>query len=207
MNEVTRRTCLALSALAPLAIGALARPSRSDDNVSSREVIRDRYFPNLLLTTHEGRRVRFYDDLLKDKVVTVNFMYTQCEDGRCPLTTANLVRVQKLLGDRVGRDIFMYSFTLAPGHDTPAVLARYAKAYGVGPGWTFVTGSPGDMERLRRKLGFAWANPVRDAKRSSHTGNLRYGNEPAQLWAACPTMAKPEWIVESISFVDWPKTT
>ena len=207
MNEVTRRTCLALSALAPLAIGALARPSRSDDNVSSREVIRDRYFPNLLLTTHEGRRVRFYDDLLKDKVVTVNFMYTQCEDGRCPLTTANLVRVQKLLGDRVGRDIFMYSFTLAPEHDTPAVLARYAKAYGVGPGWTFVTGSPADMERLRRKLGFAWANPVRDAKRSSHTGNLRYGNERAQLWAACPTMAKPEWIVESISFVDWPKTT
>src|SRR6266436_7429178 len=100
MDDITRRTCLAAAALAPIAVGALARPSRSDDNVSSREVIRDRYFPNLVLTTHEGRRVRFYDDLIKDKIVTINFMYTQCEDGRCPLTTANLVRVQKLLKDR-----------------------------------------------------------------------------------------------------------
>src|SRR5213080_3954627 len=164
MNDMTRRTCLALSALAPIAVAALTQPSRSDDSVSSREVIRDRYFPNLVLTTHEGRRVRFYDDLIKDRIVTINFMYTQCEDGRCPLTMANLVRVQKLLGSRVGRDIFMYSFTLAPEHDTPTVLKRYAKAYGVGPGWTFVTGSPRDMEVLRRKLGFVWANPVRDAK-------------------------------------------
>ena len=207
MKDITRRTCLALSALAPIAVGVLARPSRSDDTVSSRDVIRDRYFPNLALTTHEGRPVRFYDDLIKDKIVTINFMYTQCEDGRCPVTTANLVRVQRLLKGRVGRDIFMYSFTLAPEHDTPAVLKRYAKAYGVGPGWTFVTGSPRDMEVLRRKLGFVWANPVRDAKRSSHTGNLRYGNEPLQLWSACPAMAKPEWIAESISWVDWPKTT
>jgi protein SCO1/2 len=204
MNGITRRTCLALSALTPIALGALARPSRSDDSVSSREVIRDRYFPNLVLTTHEGRTVRFYDDLIKDKIVTVNFFYTQCEDGRCPLATANLVRVQKLLGPRVGRDLFMYSFTLTPEHDTPAVLKRYAQAYGVGPGWTFLTGQPGDMEQLRRKLGFSWADPIRDARKASHTGTLRYGNEPLQLWSACPAMSKPEWIVESISWVDRP---
>ena len=133
MPTITRRTYLALSALAPVAAGLLARESRSED-ISSRDVIRNRYFPNLVLMTHEGRQVRFYDDLIKDKIVTINFMYTQCEDGRCPVTTANLVRVQKLLGSRVGRDIFMYSFTLAPEHDTPTVLKRYAKAYGVGPG-------------------------------------------------------------------------
>ena len=205
MNGITRRTCLALSALAPIALGALTSSSRSDASVSSREVIRDRYFPNLVLTTHEGRKVRFYDDLIKDKIVTLNFFYTQCEDGRCPLATANLVRVQKLLKDRVGRDIFMYSFTLTPEHDTPAVLERYAKAYGVGPGWTFLTGKPGDMEQLRRKLGFAWANPIRDARKASHTGTLRYGNEPLQLWSACPAMSKPEWIVESMSWLDGPK--
>jgi protein SCO1/2 len=204
MNGITRRTYLALSALAPVTLGALAQPSRSDDNASSREVIRDRYFPNVVLTTHEGRKVRFYDDLIRDKVVTVNFFYTQCEDGRCPLATANLVRVQKLLGPRVGRDLFMYSFTLTPDHDTPAVLARYARAYGVGPGWTFLTGQPGDMEQLRRKLGFSWADPIRDARKASHTGTLRYGNEPLQLWSACPAMSKPEWIVESISWVDRP---
>src|SRR5262245_37725313 len=142
MTDMTRRTCLALSALAPIAVGALTQPSRSDDNVSSREVLRDRYFPNLVLTTHEGRNVRFYDDLIKDKLVTLNFFYTQCEDGRCPLATVNLVRVQELLKDRVGRDIFMYSFTLTPEHDTRAVPGRSAGAYAAGPGGRFLTGRP-----------------------------------------------------------------
>ena len=204
MPSLTRRACIALSALAPIAAGLLARESRSE-NISSRETIRARYFPNVVLTTHDGTRVRFYDDLIKDKIVVINFMYTQCEDGRCPLTTVNLARVQKLLTARVGRDIFMYSVTLTPEHDTPAVLKRYATAYGVGPGWTFLTGKPEDIERLRRKLGFAWADPLRDAKKSNHTGTIRYGNEALQLWAACPALSHPAWIVESLSWVDWPK--
>src|SRR4026209_2439295 len=73
---------------------------------SSREAIRARYFPNVVLRTHEDRPVRFYDDLIRDKVVVINFMYATCE-GVCPGITANLIKVQKLLGDRLGRDIFM----------------------------------------------------------------------------------------------------
>jgi protein SCO1/2 len=69
------------------------------------------------LRTHDGRTVRFYDDLLKDRTVTLNLMYTECCDI-CPGMTQNLAEVQKLLGDRVGRDIFMYSITLQPEHDT-----------------------------------------------------------------------------------------
>ena len=205
MEDLSRRTWVAMSALAPVAVGLLTRESRTEE-ISAREMIRERYFPNVVLTTHEGKQVRFYDDLLKDKIVTINFMYTQCADGRCPLTTANLVRVQRLLKDRGGRDIFMYSITLTPEHDTPAVLKRYARAYGVGPGWTFLTGKPEDVELLSRKLGFTWADPARDAKKANHIGNLRYGNEPLQLWAACPTQSNPAWIVESISWVDRSKT-
>jgi cytochrome oxidase Cu insertion factor (SCO1/SenC/PrrC family) len=36
------------------------------------------YFPNVRLTTSDGRVVRFHDDLLKGKNVLINFMYTQC---------------------------------------------------------------------------------------------------------------------------------
>jgi len=50
-----------------------------------------------------GKPVRFYENLVKDRKVVINFMYTTCADGTCPITTANLVQVQKLLGDRVGR--------------------------------------------------------------------------------------------------------
>jgi protein SCO1/2 len=99
----------------------------------------------------------------------------------------------------------MYSITLAPAQDTPAVLNRYAWSFGVSPGWSFLTGNPADIELLRRKLGFAWSNPTRDAARENHTGNLRYGNEKMQWWAACPALSNPEWIAESISWVDWPR--
>lgn len=36
-------------------------------------------FPNLVLKTHEGKTVRFYDDLLAGKIVMINFMYADCK--------------------------------------------------------------------------------------------------------------------------------
>ena len=168
-----------------------------------RERLAERSFPNVTLTTHEGKKVKFYDDLMKDKIVLINFMYVRCE-GTCPGTTANLVKVQQLLGDRVGKDIFMYSITLKPEEDTPKVLAAYAKAYKVKPGWQFLTGNPKDIELLRQKLGFIDRDPVRDANKSNHIGMLRWGNEPHTLWAGCPASLAPSKIVKEIALVDWP---
>ena len=168
-----------------------------------RERLAERSFPNVTLTTHEGQKVKFYDDLLKDKIVLINFMYIKCE-GICPGTTANLVKVQKLLSDRVGKDIFMYSITLKPEEDTPEKLAAYAKAYKVGPGWQFLTGEPKDVELLRQKLGFIDRDPVRDANKSNHIGMLRWGNEPHTLWAGCPALLAPGKIVKEIALIDWP---
>jgi len=76
----------------------------------------------------------------------------------------------------------------------------------VGPGWLFLTGVPAEIESLRRKLGFTNPDPKLDADKTQHIGMVRYGNERLQLWAACPGMAHASWIVESVSFVDWPKT-
>ena len=168
-----------------------------------RERLAERSFPNVTLTTHDGRKVKFYDDLLKDKIVLINFMYVKC-DGICPGTTANLVKVQKLLGNRMGKDIFMYSITLKPEEDTPKTLAAYARAYKVGPGWKFLTGDPKDIELLRQKLGFIDRDPVRDANKSNHIGMLRWGNEPHTLWAGCPALLPPNKIVKEIALVDWP---
>ena len=181
--------------LAALALG-------SDDG--SRERLRDRYFPNVELTTHEGKKVRFYDDLIKDKIVVINFMYADCE-GICPTITANLVQAQKLLGDHVGRDIFMYSLTLSPEKDTPEALKRYAKMHGVKPGWLFLTGNPDDIERLRRSLGFFTGNVKLDKDKSNHIGMVKYGNERREWWGMCPGKAKPTWIVESILWMEEPK--
>jgi protein SCO1/2 len=179
-----------------------APPPRTWSSVSAREQIRSRYFPDVSLTDQNGTTVRFYEDLIKDKIVVLNFFYATCE-GICVPITSNLAKVQAALGGRVGRDIFMYSFSLKPQLDTPAVLREYAARFHAGPGWQFLTGRPDDLELVRRRLGFTDPDPVRDADKTNHTGMIRYGNEPLTLWAACPGMQKPESLVKSILAVDW----
>ncbi|HEY7528645.1 MAG TPA: SCO family protein, partial [Candidatus Deferrimicrobiaceae bacterium] len=154
------------------------------------------------LTTHEGKQVRFYDDLVKDKTVLLNFFYTNCVgENLCPMATANLVRVQRLLGKRVGRDIFMYSITLDPVHDTPKVLKRYARGFGVRPGWWFLTGKREDIEALRRNLGEVDLDPAVDAQKSTHLGILRYGIEPLERWGGCPSLTRAREIARYVSWM------
>jgi len=209
MTDLKRRKLVAALGAAPFAVPVLTAAQSLESGskfkvIPSRERIRQRYFPNLILTTHEGRKVRFYDDLVKDKMVVFNFMYAKCE-GICTPITRNLVRVQKALGERVGKDIFMYSFTLKPKEDTPAALEHYAHMHKVQPGWLFLTGSADDMEVLRRKLGYVDPDPEVDKDLSNHIGVLKYGNEPLERWGGCPGMTDPDYIAEMISWVDWPK--
>jgi protein SCO1/2 len=211
MTDLKRRSLVTALGAAPFAVPLLTRAQTPDVNpkfkqISSRERIRQRYFPNLILTTHEGNKVKFYDDLVKDKIVVFNMMYAKCE-GICTPITRNLVRLQKALGNRVGKDIFMYSFTLNPREDTPAALKHYAHMHKVKPGWLFLTGSADDMETLRRKLGYTDPDPEVDKDRSNHIGVLKYGNEPLERWGGCPGMESPEWIAEQIGWVDWPKNS
>ena len=204
MEKTTRRKVLGLLGLAGMTpfAGRLLTTSAAaaDAGPSPRDRIRRRYFPNVSLQTQDGKWVRFYDDLIKDKIVTINFFYAKC-DGICPTVTANLAKVQRLLGKHVGQDIFMYSISLKPEHDTPAVLREYAEMFQAKPGWAFLTGKPEDIELLRRSLGFTNLDPRLDQDKSQHIGNVRYGNEPLMEWGACPGQASPEFIAKSISWM------
>lgn len=173
-------------------------------DVPARELIRRRYFPDVTLVTHEGKKVRLYEDLIENKCVMINFMYAHCQ-GICSPVTANLRRAQLLLKNRIGRDMFMYSFTLKPDEDSPAVLNEYVKDRKLGPGWTFLTGGAADLELIRRRLGFTDPDPARDADKTNHTGMVRYGNEGLMLWAAFPGMQTPQAIAKSMLWVAWPQ--
>src|SRR6185369_15463973 len=117
--------------------------------LSGRETVRRRYFPDVELVTSEGDKVRFYDDLIKDKIVILNLMYAKC-DGVCPITTSNLKAVRKILSRDVDHDIFIYSMTVKPEQDSPAALKDYARVHGVSdPRWLFLTGKPADVDLLR----------------------------------------------------------
>jgi protein SCO1/2 len=211
MTDLKRRSLIATLGAAPFVVPLLARADeleskRKFKQISSRERIRQRYFPNLVLTDQKGRKLKFYDDLVKDKIVIFNMFYAKCE-GICSPITRNLVRLQNILGNRVGKDIFMYSFTLKPKEDNVMALKHYAHMHKVKPGWLFLTGAPDDMELLRRKLGYVDPDPEVDKDVSNHIGVIKYGNEPFERWGGCPGMQAPEWIAETLSWVDWPKNS
>lgn len=202
MPQFNRRNLLGLPAITPLA-AVLASAKEASVNATSavadaRERIRKRYFPDVTLLTQDNREVRFYQDLVKDKIVLFNFFYAHCE-GICPLVTRHLAKVQQLLGDRMGKDIFFNSITLKPVDDTPAMLKHYATMNGVRTGWTLLTGKPEDCETLRRSLGFTNLDPILDQDKSQHIGNIRYGSEPLMQWTALPGMTNPDSIAKAIS--------
>ena len=153
------------------------------------------YFPNVLLTTHEGKQVRFFDDLIKDKVVAINFIYTSCPDS-CSLETARMVKVQRLLGDRVGKDVFMYSITIDPETDTPEELNSYVEKFRVGPGWLFLTGREADITLLRRKLGL-YIEDIQDGS-NNHNLSLIIGNQSTGRWMKRSPFENPAYLATNL---------
>lgn len=159
------------------------------------------YFPNPTLITQDGERVKFFDDLIKDKVVAINFIYTTCEDS-CPLETARLRKVREILGDRVGKDIFFYSITTTPKIDTPSVLKSYMKKYNIGPGWTFLTGDEQDIIALRKKLGLYIEEIQNDPDNpNDHNLSLIIGNQSSGRWMKRSPFENP--YVLSTELADW----
>jgi protein SCO1/2 len=156
------------------------------------------YFPNVTLTTQDGTKVHFYDDLIRGKIVVIDLIYTHCVDA-CPLETARLAQVQKMLGDRVGKDIFFYSITIDPNRDTPDVLKAYAEKYHVGVGWTFLTGSKADIDLISKKLGlYSEPDPT---DRDGHTPSVLLGNEPTGQWIRNSATDNPRFL--AIMIGDW----
>ena len=213
MSRLTRRKWLAAAGATTAALGATglagttkllaqeATPASKHrynyKKTSPRELIQRRHLPNVELITQDGKKVRFYDDLVKDKRVVIQFMFARCRDI-CPVITHHLVDVQKMLNGRVGSDIFFYSITLSPEEDSPKDLKAFAKKHHVGPGWTFLTGKPDDILHLRKSLGFFYNDPKEDADRNNHSGMIVIGTEPFMRWAHCPGGSRPKWIATVI---------
>lgn len=154
------------------------------------------YFPNVPLITQNGEVVRFYDDLLKDKAVVINLVYTNCKD-RCPLETARLGQVKRLLGDRVGREIFFYSISIDPEHDTAEVLKDYADRFDAGPGWLFLTGNQDDIKLISKKMGLSSINDSAD--RDGHLPTLMIGEASTGQWMRLSAVDDPRFLATKIS--------
>lgn len=182
MERKTRRAALVAALTgAVLSLVALLQPARV--SADSR-----RFIPDVTLINQDGETVNFYD-LVKGRVVAIDLIYTTCQYA-CPLETARLARLQQLLGDRMGKEIFFFSISIDPVNDTPEKLKAYAQKYQAGPGWMFLTGKQSDIDMLSKKLGL-WTDP--SLTQDGHTPMLLIGNETTGQWTQTSALDNPKY--------------
>lgn len=138
------------------------------------DALRRGYFTDLKVVTNEGREVRFYSDLLKDRVVLISFFYLDCGTV-CPLQNKILAELQNLLGDRLGKDILLLSITVDPARDTPELVKAYSRAWNARPGRLFLAGSKANIDWINYKLG-GYVEEPKTHKTTYLMGNVKTGH-------------------------------
>lgn len=171
-----------------------AAPVRPED--LARERLLSRRAPNVTLLDQDGRSVRFQDDVIRGRTVLLNVMYTVCSNI-CTPAMRNLIEARKLLGDEA-KAIRFVSMSLTPLTDTPQALREYRKLHGLGDDWTFLTGTPANVERVQRALGFLGTDDSDDLL--AHSAMARLCDERLARWAHVNTMLAPRSIARMVRF-------
>jgi protein SCO1 len=154
----------------------------------------EKYFSDVELINQDGQKMRFYSDVLKDKVVIINTFFANCT-GACPLMNRNLEKVQEALGDRLGKDAFLISISVDPETDTPARLKEYSRRFHARPGWIFLTGKKENVDWALYKLGQYVET------KDGHTTIIIIGNEPKGLWKKTFGLAKADELMKIVEDV------
>lgn len=150
--------------------------------------------PDVEVLDQNGRKIHFYSDLVKGQTVVINFIFTTCTTI-CPPLGATFERVQKELGDKVGRDVRFISISVDPATDTPERLKAWGEKFHAGDGWTFVTGNKPQLDELLQALGAA------SARREDHSPTVLIGNDATGAWTRTYGLAKSSQLVQIINDV------
>ena len=171
------------------------------------------WLPNYPVVNHRGERALFYDHLLLRRVVMLHFLSVQGHSAQ-PVCD-RLVESVNLLGERLGRDVHLYSLTIEPEHDDPRTLARFAERYGAPPGWQFLTGDPHHIRTIYARF-FANSHGASHTMNHHHKpggqgdcslGMLRYGAESIGIWGATPITARPHALIQRVDWLQPKKRT
>jgi cytochrome oxidase Cu insertion factor (SCO1/SenC/PrrC family) len=144
--------------------------------------------PDVEVLDQEGNALHFYSDLIKGKTVAINFIFTNCTTI-CPPLAATFARVQREMGDKVGRDVHFISISVDPLTDTPERLKAWGAKFKAGAGWTFVTGDKQEMDKLLNALGASVS------RREDHTPSVIVGNDVKGVWTRTYGLAKTSLMV------------
>jgi protein SCO1 len=189
-----RLLAAAFMAIACLCLNCSLTAAQEPATQTAGQPAAQKYFTDLVLINQHGEKMRFYSDLLKDKVVIINFFFATCQ-GVCLPMNLNLQKVQEALGDKLGKDAYIISISVDPTVDTPANLKEYAKKIKAKPGWYFITGDKANVDLALRKLGQYVDN------KQDHTNIIIIGNVRTGLWKKAFGLAKSDElnkVVESV---------
>lgn len=153
----------------PVAESANAEANRNGDVAKPRQI------PDTTVFDQDGRKLRFYSDLVKGKIVAINFIFTTCTTV-CPPLTATFRKLQQELAERVDREVQLISISVDPATDVPERLKTFSARFHAGPGWTFVTGDHHDIRSLLKALGAGVGD------KNNHSPMVLVGNDSAGYW-------------------------
>lgn len=148
-----------------------------------------KYFSDVVLVNQYGQQLRFYSDLLQEKVVIISSFMATCK-GSCAPKNRNLEKIQNAAGDRLGKDVVILSITVDPLTDTPAKLKEYASTYHAKPGWHFLSGKKENVDWALHKIGQYVEN------KEDHGNIVVMGNEKTGLWKKTFGLALPADLIK-----------
>jgi protein SCO1/2 len=132
--------------------------------------------PDATLVTQDGVEVSLANDVVGDKIVVIDFVYTTCTTV-CPVLSAIFSQVQNNLGDRLGAEVVLVSISVDPLRDTPARLKKYAERLGAGDSWLWLTGRQQTVTEVLQELGAYTPNF------SDHPSMVLVGDGQSGQWA------------------------
>ncbi|MCA1576213.1 MAG: SCO family protein [Acidobacteria bacterium] len=170
-----------------------APPAAVTDNVRGGEdgSFSSMNIPDEQVVDQNGKELRFYSDLIKNKTVAINFIFTTCT-AICPSLAATFRRVQQDAATR-GVEVQLISVSVDPTTDTPERLRDFATKFKAGPNWTFVTGDKARIDAVLEALGAAVSN------KNNHTPMILVGNEASDYWTRAYGLTSPVKIVDVLA--------
>lgn len=154
-------------------------------------------FPNVPVTSHEGRTYQFHSELISNKVVMVQFMSLDTQQ-HFP-TLQHMAQVANHLGDKLGKEVNIYSITTEPEADSVERLAEYAQEHNLPSGWLLLRPASGDSQAISDR--FAKHLTRHHHHSGINTRMVHYGNGGVGIWGAFAVDADPGMALSRVSWL------
>lgn len=193
LNRILAGFCLGLLFF-PLAGNTQATPGVNtvSNNQQSEEERARNFFTDTEVIDQNGRKLRFYSDVLRERVVLISFIFTNCEYS-CPMLAQKLKQARALMVPAIKDEVWFVTLSVDPERDTPESMKQFAERQGVDEShWIFLTGDKQNVEFLVKKLG-QYSPDV-----EAHTTLMLAGNDRTRHWTRVLPMVPPDGIAKQM---------